>query len=286
VYGKLFVQMYDGSLRQDWQALVTFQQFIVLSDVEGVLDMTPEALSGRTGIPLEIIHRGIECLEAPDRLSRTPDEGGRRIVRLSNARPWGWRIVNYKAYRDLFNQLDRRTYHREWHRTHRGKGSKAQESPTSLDTSQQHSTGLDKTQGQGEGEAEGKLPSRKRRFKRPEPEAWPRLVESLKLYRDGTQEIVLGWLAKLSPEKAESWCTGFVNWIEGRGYTGGRKCQPWAIVRVCEDWEMIEGRTLSAAFFRSCCERIIREEQKVKGRGTGKTELASIQAAEEFVNDE
>ena len=96
MYAKIFEQMYDGSLYGDWKALVTFQQMIVLANMDGVVDMTPQALAARTGIPLDIIMNGLETLEKADRFSRTPDRDGRRIERLDSHRPWGWQLINYK----------------------------------------------------------------------------------------------------------------------------------------------------------------------------------------------
>lgn len=119
MYGKMFRQMYHGTLATTgpWQALVTFQQFIVLADKEGIVDMTAEAISRETTIPLEIIRLGITALEQPDKGSRTPDEEGRRIIRLSEGRDWGWRVVNYVHYRNLKREEDRREYHRQyWHK--------------------------------------------------------------------------------------------------------------------------------------------------------------------------
>lgn len=97
MYGKLFTGMYDGTLATGgpWEALVTFQQLIILADKYGTVDMTPVAIARRTTVPLEIIVKGLEALEKPDPQSRTPDEDGKRIVRLSDSRPWGWRIVNH-----------------------------------------------------------------------------------------------------------------------------------------------------------------------------------------------
>jgi len=119
MYGKLFVSIYDGTLAEDWRALVTFQQMIILCDQDGILDMTPAAIQKRTGIPIEHIKAGIEILEAEDPYSRTPKENGRRIVRLSDTRRWGWRIVNHKHYRDLRTADDRREYMRKYMRTKR-----------------------------------------------------------------------------------------------------------------------------------------------------------------------
>lgn len=101
MYGKIFDSIYDGTLVEDWRALVTFQQLIVLCDADGVIDMTPSAISRRTGIPIEHIKAGIEVLERPDPWSRTPDEEGRRIIRLDEHRPWGWYLVNHKKYKAL-----------------------------------------------------------------------------------------------------------------------------------------------------------------------------------------
>lgn len=101
MYGKIFDSMYDGTLAEDWRALVTFQQMIVLCDADGVVDMTPASISRRTGIPIEHIKAGIEILQSPDEYSRTEDEEGRRIVLLDEHRPWGWRIVNHRKYRGL-----------------------------------------------------------------------------------------------------------------------------------------------------------------------------------------
>jgi len=123
MYGKLFAQMYDGTLgtRGPWQALVTFQQLIILADKTGIVDMTPEAISRRTTIPLEIVEIGLRELEKPDDGSRSPEEEGRRIVHLDAGRPWGWRIVNYEKYRKLRNEDERREYHRQYWREKRSK---------------------------------------------------------------------------------------------------------------------------------------------------------------------
>ena len=101
MYGKIFESMYDGTLADNWEALITFQQMIVLCDSNGVIDMTPSAISRRTGIPVEHIESGIEILEKPDKNSRTPDEDGRRIRLIDDHKPWGWYIVNHNKYKVL-----------------------------------------------------------------------------------------------------------------------------------------------------------------------------------------
>lgn len=113
MYGKIFEQIYDGTLGENWQALITFQQMIILCDSSGVVDMTPNAISRRTGIPVEHIEAGIRYLEEPDPDSRTPDEEGRRIVRLDDHRPWGWKIVNHALYRKMASYEDKKKVDRD-----------------------------------------------------------------------------------------------------------------------------------------------------------------------------
>jgi hypothetical protein len=121
MFVKVFPSMYDGTLatRGPWQALVTFQQLLVLADPKGIVDMTPEAISRRTTIPLEIITAGIAALEQSDPESRSPGEDGRRIVRLSDHRSWGWRIVNYLNYRGIRDEEARREYMANYQRERR-----------------------------------------------------------------------------------------------------------------------------------------------------------------------
>ena len=108
MYGKIFDSIYSGTLVANWEALVTFQQFIVLADDAGVVDMTPHVIAARTGIPLDIIEKGISILEAPDKYSRSTENEGRRIERLDDHRPWGWQITNYLKYRQLASWEDKK----------------------------------------------------------------------------------------------------------------------------------------------------------------------------------
>lgn len=108
MYGKLFEQMYDGTLAVNWKGLVTFQQMIVLANDDGIVDMTADAMARRTGIPLDILEEGIAFLEMPDPHSRTPDREGRRIELIDTHRPWGWAIVNHKKYRDMLRREEKK----------------------------------------------------------------------------------------------------------------------------------------------------------------------------------
>lgn len=113
MYAKIFESIYHGSLRRDWKALIVFQQFLVLSDREGVVDRTSDAISSTTTIPIDIIQHGISELSKPDLESRSQEHDGRRIILISPHRTWGWQIVNYAKYRDIRSQDELRAYWRD-----------------------------------------------------------------------------------------------------------------------------------------------------------------------------
>jgi len=73
---------------------------IVLADDDGVIDMTEDSIAARTRVPIDEVKSCITYLEQADPDSRTPDEDGRRLIKISPHRSWGWRIVNYRRYRE------------------------------------------------------------------------------------------------------------------------------------------------------------------------------------------
>lgn len=135
MYSKLFPSMYEGSLvaKGPWEALVTFQQMLILADAGGNVDMTLDHISRRTRIPLDVLEVGVQALQEPDPESRSPELEGRRIVLLEPHRTWGWRIVNFVAYHDLRNGEDRRTYMRLYQRKYRKKQKEMKELGASVD---------------------------------------------------------------------------------------------------------------------------------------------------------
>lgn len=108
MYGKIFESIYEGSLYGKWEAIVTMKALIVLADSNGVVKMSPQAIAGKTSIPLEIIQKGLEVLSEPDPASSTPDLDGRRIVLLDDHCPWGWFLVNHEKYAGIAKSEDKR----------------------------------------------------------------------------------------------------------------------------------------------------------------------------------
>ena len=101
MYAKVFTSMWTAVFTGKLEASAVLMACVTLCNAQGILDMTPEAISGRTGWPLEFVRKGISDLEQPDPRSRTPDDEGRRLAKLDEHRDWGWLIVNYEKYRTL-----------------------------------------------------------------------------------------------------------------------------------------------------------------------------------------
>lgn len=120
-FSKVFSTIWGGSLYGHFEASAVFLVFLSLADRDGCVDMTPEAIAGTTGWPLEFILKGIKELAAPDRKSRTPGHEGRRILLMDDHRPWGWLITNYALYRDKMRSAERTAYLAEKQRAYRAR---------------------------------------------------------------------------------------------------------------------------------------------------------------------
>lgn len=92
--------MFQGSLCGQWPALPVFCTLLPLADKDGVLDCSYAFLSATTGWPEDLLRQGVAQLEQPDPQSRTPDDDGRRLIRLRDNTDWGWRLVNHAKYRE------------------------------------------------------------------------------------------------------------------------------------------------------------------------------------------
>src|SRR6266487_6185793 len=99
MFAKVFGQIFDSSIAEDYNCRRMFMDLLVLADSDGVVDMTAEAISRRTNVPIEEVTKYIADLQQPDPMSRSKMEEGKRIVAIDSKRGWGWKIVNYRHYR-------------------------------------------------------------------------------------------------------------------------------------------------------------------------------------------
>lgn len=121
MFAKVFFQIFESSISDDYLVRHVFIDLLVLSDEDGVIDKTPKAISRITNVPLEIVESSIEKLCAPDPESRTPDYDGRRLMLIDENRSWGWRIVNFKKYREIRDEEARRISNRSYKREQRAR---------------------------------------------------------------------------------------------------------------------------------------------------------------------
>jgi hypothetical protein len=112
LYAKVFSSLYQGTLRGNSHGILVFTNLLAHCDKEGHVDVHPRAIAEEVGLTIEQVRATLLELEGPDEESRTPDEGGRRIIRLDEHRAWGWRVVNYVKYREIKNEEDRRESNR------------------------------------------------------------------------------------------------------------------------------------------------------------------------------
>jgi len=119
MYAKIFEQIYDSSIAENYQIRHIFMDLLVLADKTGAVDMTAEAIARRINVPLRNVRKAMLTLQAPDPQSRSHEADGRRIVLIDPDRDWGWQIVNYKQYDEMRNEDARREYMRHYMRARR-----------------------------------------------------------------------------------------------------------------------------------------------------------------------
>ena len=113
LYAKLFTSIYQGTLRGNSHGLLVFTNLLAHCDKDGIADIHPRAIAEEVGLTSEQVRAALDVLESPDDESRSPEEQGRRIIRMDEHRAWGWRVVNYAKYRAIRNEDDRREQNRE-----------------------------------------------------------------------------------------------------------------------------------------------------------------------------
>jgi hypothetical protein len=119
MFVKVFSQIFDSSIAENYELRHFFEDMLKLADIDGVVDMTPEAIHRRINLPIEKVVDFLVELQKPDPKSRSPEHDGKRIVPLDSHRDWGWIIVNYGHYRMLRDEEARRAYFRDAKRKQR-----------------------------------------------------------------------------------------------------------------------------------------------------------------------
>ena len=154
MYAKLFRSFLDSTLwMEDDHVVRVWIAMLLLCDSDGYFTMTLPGIANRARVTMEQCEQAVSRLESPDRHSSTPDEEGRRIVRISDDGPV-WHLVNYEKYRKIQNESQRKEHRKQYMRDYRAR--KKAESVTSCNSAVTRVTGPC-PQGEGDGYGEGDL---------------------------------------------------------------------------------------------------------------------------------
>jgi len=136
-------------MRGKTDLIVVFLNILCHADRDGIADIHWRVIAEETGLSIKKTRAAIKILESPDPESRSPEQEGRRLLRVDDHREWGWQIINYIKYREMRSEEDRRLYMREYMAKKRAVNKIANEKLTEL-TGKQELAELAKVEVDGE----------------------------------------------------------------------------------------------------------------------------------------
>lgn len=100
-YTPLFDSVLDGTLFGKWPHTGIWTCLLSQVDQHGEIDMHPNLLAAKIGVPADLLLSCIADFMKPDPGSRTKDHDGRRLELIDpDSRDWGWRVINHAKYRE------------------------------------------------------------------------------------------------------------------------------------------------------------------------------------------
>jgi hypothetical protein len=118
-----FTKLHDSILtstiwREDPATKVVWVTFLAMADQDGIVESTIPGLAAMANVTIAEAETAIQKFLSPDRYSRTPDFGGRRVETTEG----GWRLLNYEKYRAKLSLEYRRERDRLRQQRHRRAG--------------------------------------------------------------------------------------------------------------------------------------------------------------------
>lgn len=108
MYGRLFASMWTGSMVGAGPVIFSVWAYALsTSDKEGFCELNHKYLAYVIGCKEEDIAKAIDYLCQNDPNSRSPEEDGKRLIKIGK---FGYAIVNYQKYIALYNEERRREY--------------------------------------------------------------------------------------------------------------------------------------------------------------------------------
>lgn len=123
MFGKHFASMYEGSMVGSGTHVFAVMGYVIAHQrpdpvVGGQVRLNPVLLSTIFGESVVRIQEAIDYLCAPDQRSTTPDEEGRRLVKIGQ---FDYRVVNAAKYIAIRTEEERREANRIRQAKHRQK---------------------------------------------------------------------------------------------------------------------------------------------------------------------
>lgn len=109
MYGKFFASAFTGSMLGAGPDVFAVWGYVIANANGGQVELNPKLLGAMIGCDPERIEAAIEYLCKEDKNSRSPDEGGRRLVREGQ---FAYRVVNHALYLGIKNNDGLREYNR------------------------------------------------------------------------------------------------------------------------------------------------------------------------------
>lgn len=129
-YGKIFSSLYKGSMIGAGPLPFAIMGYVISNampdrNLGGYVQLHPIVLASTIGkVTPEQVSEAIEFLCAPDPLTTTPGDEGRRLVKIG---PFDYRVVNYAKYKAIRDEEERREQNRLAQEKHRQKKKEAEE---------------------------------------------------------------------------------------------------------------------------------------------------------------
>ena len=157
-FAKLDSRILQSSLwQEDSDTRIVWLTMLALADQHGMVAATAPGLATSARVPIEKTRHALDVFLSPDPDSRTPDNDGRRIERVSG----GYMILNYAAYRNTRDDNERREYMRtymaEYRRKHPVNSESLQKFTCKLPLAPVNSGKPPLAQAEAEAEAEAEL---------------------------------------------------------------------------------------------------------------------------------
>jgi len=114
MYGKHFSSMYEGSMVGSGTAVFAVMGYVIANwrpdkEVGGQVRLNSTILATIFGEEEKVIQGAIDFLCSPDPKSTTPDDGGRRLIKIGQ---FDYRVVNAAKYQRIQDEEEKRKANR------------------------------------------------------------------------------------------------------------------------------------------------------------------------------